>query len=86
LQGGFRSGARSDVPDKKIEFADYAETRFSDGARSQTAWRYEAGAGTAQKSEGTRLPAIDRSKREGKLVVHADLPGLRSDDVGRWAV
>jgi NitT/TauT family transport system substrate-binding protein len=36
------------VLNKKIEFADYADTRFSDGARSQTAWRYEAGAGTAQ--------------------------------------
>jgi NitT/TauT family transport system substrate-binding protein len=30
---------------KKIEFEDYTDTRFSDGARSQTAWRYEAGIG-----------------------------------------
>src|ERR1022692_4211949 len=33
------------VLDKKIEFEDYADTRFSDGAKSQTAWRYEAGIG-----------------------------------------
>jgi NitT/TauT family transport system substrate-binding protein len=33
------------VLDKKIEFGDYADTRFSDGAKSQTAWRYEAGIG-----------------------------------------
>ncbi len=31
------------VLDKKIEFEDYTDTRFSDGAKSQTAWRYEAG-------------------------------------------
>jgi len=36
------------VLDKKIEFEDYADTRFSDGARSQTAWRYEAGIATAR--------------------------------------
>jgi NitT/TauT family transport system substrate-binding protein len=36
------------VLNKKIEFDDYADTRFSDGARSQTAWRYEAGIATAQ--------------------------------------
>jgi NitT/TauT family transport system substrate-binding protein len=36
------------VLDKKIEFADYADTRFSDGARSQTAWRYEAGIGATR--------------------------------------
>jgi NitT/TauT family transport system substrate-binding protein len=36
------------VLDKKIEFEDYTDTRFSDGARSQSAWRYDAGAGTAQ--------------------------------------
>jgi NitT/TauT family transport system substrate-binding protein len=33
------------VLDKKIEFDDYTDTRFSDGAKSQTAWRYEAGIG-----------------------------------------
>jgi NitT/TauT family transport system substrate-binding protein len=36
------------VLDKKIEFEAYADTRFSDGARSQSAWRYEAGSGKAQ--------------------------------------
>lgn len=36
------------VLDRKIEFGDYADTRFSDGARSQTAWRYEAGLATAR--------------------------------------
>jgi len=30
---------------RKIEFEDYTDTRFSDGAKSQTAWRYEAGIG-----------------------------------------
>ncbi len=28
---------------KKIEFSDYADTRFSDGATSQTAWKYQPG-------------------------------------------
>jgi len=36
------------VLDRKIEFKDYADTRFSDGAKSQTAWRYEAGMGAAK--------------------------------------
>jgi NitT/TauT family transport system substrate-binding protein len=36
------------VLDKKIEFEDYTDTRFSDGAKSQTAWRYEAGMGAAR--------------------------------------
>jgi NitT/TauT family transport system substrate-binding protein len=36
------------VLNKKIEFEDYTDTRFSDGARSQTAWRYEAGIGAAR--------------------------------------
>jgi NitT/TauT family transport system substrate-binding protein len=36
------------VLDKKIAFEDYTDTRFSDGAISQTAWKYEAGAGRAQ--------------------------------------
>jgi NitT/TauT family transport system substrate-binding protein len=36
------------VLDKKIEFEDYTDTRFSDGAKSQTAWRYEAGMGAAK--------------------------------------
>ena len=36
------------VLDSRISFEDYADTRFSDGARSQTAWKYEAGAGRSQ--------------------------------------
>lgn len=36
------------VLDKKISFDDYTDTRFSDGAKTQSAWRYEAGAGRAQ--------------------------------------
>jgi NitT/TauT family transport system substrate-binding protein len=33
---------------KKIEFSDYADTRFSDAASTQTPWRYEAGIATAR--------------------------------------
>lgn len=33
---------------EKIEFEDYTDTRFSDGAKGQTAWRYEAGIATAK--------------------------------------
>jgi NitT/TauT family transport system substrate-binding protein len=33
---------------RKIEFSDYADTRFSDAASSQTPWRYEAGIATAR--------------------------------------
>jgi len=33
---------------KKIEFSDYADTRFSDTASSQTPWRYEPGLATAR--------------------------------------
>jgi NitT/TauT family transport system substrate-binding protein len=36
------------VLDKKIEFDDYADTRFSDGARTQTSWKYEAGIAAAR--------------------------------------
>jgi NitT/TauT family transport system substrate-binding protein len=36
------------VLDRRISFDDYADTRFSDGAMIQTAWRYEAGEGRAQ--------------------------------------
>jgi NitT/TauT family transport system substrate-binding protein len=36
------------VLNKKINFEDYADTRFSDGAKSETAWRYEAGMATAK--------------------------------------
>ena len=33
---------------KKIEFDEYADTRFSDAASAQTPWRYEAGIASAQ--------------------------------------
>ena len=33
---------------KKIEFSEYADTRFSDAASSETPWRYEAGIATAR--------------------------------------
>ena len=36
------------VLDRKIEFEDYTDSRFSDGARSQTAWKYEAGIAAAK--------------------------------------
>jgi NitT/TauT family transport system substrate-binding protein len=36
------------VLDRKIEFSEYADTRFSDGAMTQTAWRYQAGIATAK--------------------------------------
>ncbi len=36
------------VLNKKIEFSDYTDTRFSDGAMTQTAWKYQAGIATAK--------------------------------------
>ena len=36
------------VLDKKLEFSDYTDTRFSDNASMQTPWRYEAAMGSAQ--------------------------------------
>jgi len=36
------------VLQRKIEFAEYTDTRFSDGAAAQAPWRYEAGIGRAQ--------------------------------------
>jgi NitT/TauT family transport system substrate-binding protein len=36
------------VLDKKIDFDEYTDTRFSDGALSETAWKYEAGMATAR--------------------------------------
>jgi NitT/TauT family transport system substrate-binding protein len=38
----------SGVLNKKIEFSDYADTRFSDQASIQTPWRYEPGTATAR--------------------------------------
>jgi NitT/TauT family transport system substrate-binding protein len=36
------------VLNKKIEFSEYTDTRFSDVASTQTPWRYEAGIATAK--------------------------------------
>jgi NitT/TauT family transport system substrate-binding protein len=36
------------VLNKKIEFSEYADTRFSDMASSQTPWRYQAGIASAK--------------------------------------
>jgi len=36
------------VLDKKLEFGEYTDTRFSDKASTQTPWRYEAGTATAR--------------------------------------
>jgi NitT/TauT family transport system substrate-binding protein len=36
------------VLNKKLEFSDYTDTRFSDNASLQTPWRYEAAMGSAQ--------------------------------------
>jgi NitT/TauT family transport system substrate-binding protein len=36
------------VLSKKIEFNEYADTRFSDGAATQAPWRYQPGIATAQ--------------------------------------
>jgi NitT/TauT family transport system substrate-binding protein len=35
------------VLNKKISFEDYTDTRFSDGAMTETAWKYEAGMASA---------------------------------------
>jgi NitT/TauT family transport system substrate-binding protein len=35
------------VLNKKISFEEYTDTRFSDGAKTETAWKYEAGMATA---------------------------------------
>jgi NitT/TauT family transport system substrate-binding protein len=36
------------VLNKKIEFSEYTDTRFSDGAATQVPWRYEAGTASAK--------------------------------------
>jgi NitT/TauT family transport system substrate-binding protein len=36
------------VLNKKIEFSDYTDTRFSDEASIQTPWRYEPGTARAR--------------------------------------
>ena len=36
------------VLNRKIEFEEYTDTRFSDQASNQTAWKYEPGMAAAQ--------------------------------------
>jgi NitT/TauT family transport system substrate-binding protein len=36
------------VLDRRIEFEEYVDTRFAEGAQGQTAWRYEPGSGRAE--------------------------------------
>jgi NitT/TauT family transport system substrate-binding protein len=36
------------VLDRKIEFEEYVDTRFAEGARMETPWRYEPGSSTAE--------------------------------------
>jgi NitT/TauT family transport system substrate-binding protein len=36
------------VLDKRLDFNEYTDTRFSDNARSQTSWKYEPGLATAK--------------------------------------
>ena len=36
------------VLDKRIEFDEYTDVRFSDNASIQTAWKYETGSATAR--------------------------------------
>lgn len=36
------------VLDRKIEFDEYVDTRFAEGAKDQTAWKYEAGSSQAR--------------------------------------
>jgi NitT/TauT family transport system substrate-binding protein len=36
------------VLDKKIEFANYVDTRFAEGAKDETAWKYAPGSTTAE--------------------------------------
>jgi hypothetical protein len=34
--------------ERNIEFDQYADTRFAEGAKNRTAWKYEPGDSTAQ--------------------------------------
>lgn len=36
------------VLDRKIEFEEYVDTRFAEGAKERTAWKYEPGSGRAE--------------------------------------
>jgi HSP20 family protein len=51
-------------------FTEQMDRVFTGGWGSDIAW----------ESPGLWSPAIDVSERDGKLVVHADLPGLQKDD------
>jgi HSP20 family protein len=42
---------------------------------------FSGGGGLASGSQGTWAPAVDVHEREGNLVVHADLPGIKPEDV-----
>ena len=48
LRHGARSDDRDGVLDKKIEFEEYTDLRFSDHASIQTSWKYEPGSSTAE--------------------------------------
>jgi NitT/TauT family transport system substrate-binding protein len=39
---------KTGVLDRDIAFEEYVDTRFAEGARYQTSWKYEAGSGTSQ--------------------------------------
>jgi HSP20 family protein len=52
-------------------FAEQMDRAFSPDWGSDFAW----------DSPGMFAPAIDVSEREGKLIVHADLPGLQKEDL-----
>jgi HSP20 family protein len=52
-------------------FAEQMDRAFTGGWGPEFAW----------ESPGMWAPAIDVSERDGKLVVHADLPGLQKEDV-----
>jgi HSP20 family protein len=52
-------------------FAEQMDRAFSGGWGADFAW----------ERPGMWAPAIDVSERDGKLVVHADLPGLQKEDV-----
>jgi NitT/TauT family transport system substrate-binding protein len=36
------------VLDRKIEFEEYVDARFAEGAVGRTAWKYEPGSGKAE--------------------------------------
>jgi len=52
-------------------FAEQMDRAFRGGWSSDFGW----------ESSGMWMPAIDVSERDGNLIVHADLPGLKKEDV-----